>query len=146
MIPHMQTDTGENTGNCFPACIASILEIPLDDVPNFIVEADKAGKDMYVLADDWLREHHRMRFISIQLYKRINVNTTQVIANPLSCINPDELVILSGKSPRSKKNKLRYHAVVGRPKFWGFDIVHDPHPSGQGIVGQPYGVKWIVKV
>ena len=37
MIPVMQTRTGQNpeaSGNCFSACVASILECTLDDLPD----------------------------------------------------------------------------------------------------------------
>lgn len=35
MEPVFQTMHGEKHGNCFAACIASLLEIPLEDVPQF---------------------------------------------------------------------------------------------------------------
>lgn len=35
MKPVDQTVFGEGKGNCFAACVASILEIPLEEVPNF---------------------------------------------------------------------------------------------------------------
>lgn len=35
MRPVDQTTYGVNDGNCFPACIASILEISIDEVPRF---------------------------------------------------------------------------------------------------------------
>jgi len=40
MRPVMQTDCSLTTGNCFAACIASILELPLDAVPNLIQKED----------------------------------------------------------------------------------------------------------
>ena len=36
MKPVDQTTYGLNNGNCFSACIASILEIPLEEVPLFL--------------------------------------------------------------------------------------------------------------
>lgn len=36
MRPVDQTTYGPNDGNCFSACIASILEIPLAEVPRFM--------------------------------------------------------------------------------------------------------------
>lgn len=34
MIPVDQTTYGHTDGNCFSACVASILEIPIEEVPN----------------------------------------------------------------------------------------------------------------
>lgn len=44
MIPVDQTTFGNGTGNCFQACLASILELKLDEVPNFCV---KYGDDTW---------------------------------------------------------------------------------------------------
>ena len=44
-----QTITRPPRGNCFAACVASILELSLDEVPNFI-EQD----DWYGAAQQWL--------------------------------------------------------------------------------------------
>lgn len=38
MIPVDQTTFGEGKGNCFTACVASCLELPIEDVPNFCVD------------------------------------------------------------------------------------------------------------
>ncbi len=35
MKPVFQTTYGKPEGNCFPACIASVLEMELEDVPHF---------------------------------------------------------------------------------------------------------------
>lgn len=106
---------------------------------------------MVDLADTWLRKHHNKRIISIELYdsaegpNKGHPLTTQCVLNRLC--HRDDLVILSGESSRRRADGGRkYHCVIGRPQVWGYEVVHDPHPDGGGIVGQPYGVKWIVPV
>ncbi len=47
MIPTPQTIGGFG-GNCFQACIASIMELPIDAVPHFFREA-RPGKDCWTL-------------------------------------------------------------------------------------------------
>lgn len=145
MIPHIQTDTGDGTGSCFATCIAAILDLPLESVPNFRALAGE-GKCMVQMAEKWLREAHGKRFIGIELFDdngSLEYKTDLCIFN--RCFDPNDLVILSGVSPRKNADgSTKCHAVVGRPRLWGFEVVHDPHPSGEGIVGQPYGVKWIV--
>lgn len=55
-----------------------------------------------------------------------------------------QLVILGGKSPRGIQGG---HAVVGKwSRTSGWQVVHDPHPSGDGILGEPTTVSfWIPK-
>src|SRR5579875_1399637 len=50
MIPIRQTRTGE-IGNCFAACLASILEIPLQVVPEFPTGSDE---QFFEAAQKWL--------------------------------------------------------------------------------------------
>jgi hypothetical protein len=35
-----QTDTGPGTGNCLQAAVASLLDLPLEEVPHFILHSD----------------------------------------------------------------------------------------------------------
>lgn len=153
MIPHIQTDTDEVTGTCFPTCIASVLDLPLDEVPNFRqMQQDGVCNDMVWEADKWLRENHNKRFITVEMFRpeppdRGGCQTSQCIMNRMFHQNRDELVLLFGLSPRQRKDGgKKYHCVVGRADCWGFELVHDPYPEGGGIVGQPYGILWIVKV
>jgi hypothetical protein len=154
MTPHIQTVTDDGVGNCFATCLACILDLPAESVPNFkAIQESDPNACMVDLADGWLREHHGKRIITIELYdpadgpNKGRPLTTQPVLNRLCHRNRDELVILSGVSPRQRADGgTKYHCVVARPSVWGFEIVHDPHPDGRGIVGLPYGVKWIVPV
>lgn len=148
MIKHLQKDFGQETGDCFAACLASLLEVPLESVPNFRkqqTEAKDGSVCMVTEADKWLRSVHNKRIITIELYSSEGgkPKTDQVLLNRLC--QPGEMVILSGESPRTRSDGgKKYHCVIGRPQVYGYEVVHDPHPDGTGIVGQPYGVKWIV--
>lgn len=152
MTPVMQIDFGDGTGDCFAACLASILDLPLEAVPNFRrIQTESNTSDMILDADQWLRANHGKRFISIEMYRwsegpdKGHCETRQVLLNRTFNRNQDELVILSGESPRKNVDgSTKYHCVVGRADCWGFEVVHDPHPEGGGIIGQPYGVKWLV--
>lgn len=109
MKPVMQTKLIGNElhlGNCLAACVASILEWPLWAVPAF--EDARRGLHMNHLLADWLE------LIGRELDWR---DGHQFV--------PGEFYIASGKSPRDV-----YHAVVYRDGV----LVHDPHPSGAGIV------------
>lgn len=110
MKPVMQTTFGEEKGNCLSACIASILELPIEEVPNFC-EEDR---------EDWWRSC--WTWLYSRGYVGIEVSIQPGVLSPVW----HEYCILSGEGPRGC-----HHAVVGRAKgYQGFEYVHDPHPDG----------------
>lgn len=121
----------DSIGDCFPCCIASILELPRDDVPH-VYEGegwlDKTGKVGMKRLQEWLGLHglYFMEF--------------GVTVEALPSWEPfiDCHYVLSGLSPRGHR-----HATVG----FGGKIVHDPHPDRSGVVpdnGQ-YDLGFLVK-
>lgn len=103
-----QTTFGHPGGNCFSACVASLLELPIDVVPYFM-----EPKDWFSGFLDWLRPRGWWAF------------ATTLVAGGKAWY-PDCYYIMGGKSPRGD------HAVVAR----GGEIVHDPHPSRVGLVAR----------
>ena len=100
-------------GNCFQACIASILEIELDEAPNFM--KDGVGK----WNENW------DEFMKISDYYLLDI---ELPSNTKDLIY-DGIIIANGKSPRGDWN----HSIV-----WQNDrMIHDPYPDGNGIVGKP---------
>lgn len=95
-------------GNCLAACIASILEVELAEVPNFCEGATTHWLDRLA---EWLAPRG--------LYPLCFTLTG-------GDWRPQGLHILAGKSPRGDW----LHAVVAR----GRDVVHDPHPSRAGVL------------
>ena len=104
MIPIIQTEFGEKDGNCLTACIASILEVSLDEVPP--------------TPDDlaWLR------MLAAKLKAAHGVMPLLVDSLPPWW---DGHVIGYGRSPRGTHN----HAVVMKND----EVVHDPHPDQTGL-------------
>lgn len=109
-----QTTFGDGKGNCWAACFASILEIPLDQVPNF------CGDENY--QEFWWSE--AKEFLSC-------FGLTLIEINPSPELDWDEYFdcywVAIGKSPRGDF----HHAVV----YHGSEMAHDPHPSGAGLDG-----------
>jgi hypothetical protein len=116
MKPVNQTILDFEHGNCMQACVASILELPLEDVPNFMQD----GPDQF--------NFHLDKFCL-----SLNLTTLDVVLenNNLDLIE-NCYVIATGKSPRGTEAKHR-HAVV----WFNGEIIHDPHPSRSGLVGDP---------
>jgi len=120
MKPTMQTMffDKDGTGNCFEACIASILEMELSEVPMF------HGENWFSKFYDWL------------ISKGFEYNGT---INPSDIFNYkigiDGYFIVAGESPRG--NHIRGgHAVI----YKSGKLVHDPHPDNTGIVDIKYGM------
>jgi hypothetical protein len=101
-----------HNGNCFAACLASLLDLPLWMVPPF---DDMFGRtDWNTRVDEWLERMFRLR--------RVRTDESSVVTLP-------EFYIASGLSPRGVR-----HSVI----YSHGEMVHDPHPSGAGIAS----VEW----
>lgn len=110
MKPVHQDKFGVEEGNCFAACIASILELPLADVPNFCVDR----KHWLQHCNDWLAKRG-LAYIEFKLTGgEVPIWMTDVGHH-----------VISGPSPRGDF----HHCVVGLDG----KMVHDPHPSGAGL-------------
>lgn len=117
MIPITQTELYDPTrpnhrGNCWQTVIASILDLPLDEVPHFVQdEVDHPGDgdwDWWVRTCRWLNAHD-LRLVMV------DVATCR-----------DEYVLATGPSPRG--NGV-FHVVIYRDGA----MVHDPHPDRSGL-------------
>lgn len=108
MKPVDQSVTRWGAGNCLQACVASILELPLDATPDFI----RTGSDWLEALAQWLDAQFAMSVLLLKF-----------TGNP-SFTRPNGYCIASGPTLGYPK-----HSVVwldGR-------IIHDPHPSRPGL-------------
>ena len=111
-------------GNCFAACLASLLEISLEDVPHFVeTSPDAWQKDL----NQWLAARG-LAFVDVWCPNPTNFQW--YVTEQLGHVG---FYILSGPSPRHKDVD---HAVIAK----GGEIVFDPHPSKAGIAD---GYRWI---
>lgn len=114
MRPVCQAETALGRGDCLRACVASLLELGADEVPNFRLADDQWGA-----MQDWLagRGLTAIRVRPDGLYPRLNAHC-----------------IVTGDSPR---NSTVLHAVVGKIEDDTIHVVHDPHPENTGLNGPP---------
>jgi len=110
MTPIMQTVTGKG-GNCFSACLASVLDLPLSEVPNFFEIAPDDRDDWWEAVRIWLRK----RNLGV-----LPINADWNIVRSM----PGAYLIVAGMSPRG-----RLHSTI----WFNGEMVHDPHPEGGGI-------------
>lgn len=101
-----QTIVGEN-GNCMAACIASLLEIEIDEIPNLSEEG-------------WLSRLNEWLGNFGLFYMELSLPQTY-----WSGMKYWGYHTICGKSPRGL-----LHAVVGLQG----KMVHDPHPEKSGLI------------
>ena len=106
-------------GNCWSAVLASLLELPIEQVPNFVQIDEDGGPNWWEHTFDWLKERG---------------HTLRMIAHGEEPV--DEYFIATGMSPRGNGNV--YHAVIYRNGA----LAHDPHPERKGI--KTYGALYRV--
>ena len=120
MKPIYQTIRDPGKGNCWAACIASLVEANIDDVPNFILDPD-----WFKATQEWLAERG---WGLIQLKWPEEIYDWQW---------PNCLVIMSGRGPRGVR-----HSVICRLQmrnesgYAETHLVHDPYPGGSGLLKQ----------
>lgn len=117
MRPVDQTTFGVPGGNCFSACVASLLELRIEDVPYFMGDTPQ----------DWDRNSgiRLNAFLSpLGLFSLcLIVPARQFESCPI-------YMILGGQAEREPGGPRTPHAVVGFAGKW----VHDPHPSRAGLI------------
>lgn len=101
--PVHQTIFDELDGNCLQACIASVLDLPLDAVPNEI-----ARSDWWESVNAWLIATRGLYLVAFRPGKW----------------KPTGIHLTSGAGPRGME-----HVVVSE----GGRMIHDPHPAGIGL-------------
>ncbi len=124
----MQTQLGETDGNCFAACLASILEVDIAEIP------------LLAIGDGWIEKCNailaRWGFFYVEFKMGGPLEFTTI---------PDTYVILSRKTVRGPN-----HAIVaeiedraGKRKFY---LAHDPYPGGTDFVDEPLTLGFLVPI
>lgn len=102
---------GATRGNCLQAAVASLFELPLEDVPHFV-----AAEDWWGCLTDWLGK----------------MDLTPVYVNHSDVMPWNVPYLAIGDSPRGDFK----HVVIEQNN----DLLHDPHPDGTGLKGFRTGV------
>jgi hypothetical protein len=116
MKPVFQTRFTEDDGNCFEACLASILELDLDDIPEY-TEGNKRMQPYFARLDRELLQGHGLRAVAINVGHKTDGD------------QPDRLPDYVGEdvyriaSIADTEGAGFVHAVVMR----GRELAHDPN-------------------
>ncbi len=120
-------ENGVDQGNCLTACVASLLEVDIDTLPDFSAK----GKDWHRFTVEYLRSRGLSSvFIPIEMIRNLIVFDCQCI-----CIY--------------NTHSAEHHAVIGswnsewdeENQSWSFVVAteFDPHPEGV-MVTSPHAV------
>lgn len=128
MIPIYQTVVDKNKGNCMQAAMASLFEIPLEKVPNFI-EHEHWFHPFYDLIREQGAEYDGCLYNGPEVLKEFKPE--QIKDQPgingffyASVYSPKYF------DPSLDRAALTTHAVIIDKDF---NIVHDPNPSNKGL-------------
>ena len=102
-------------GDCFRACVASIFEFAIEDMPNFW-EQTQDGREYWELTNDWTAKNLGCRCVTATFLNGMDYQIKGV------------LCVALGASERGSED----HAVV-----WRDGMIHDPHPSKFGLTNIP---------
>lgn len=126
MKPVMQTRLGVPNGNCFAACVASLLECPIEEVDYPMLDGP-----------EWLPEWNE------RLKHKGWMYLEQAFDAPL-CNLPDKaLVIMTGPNANGCLHSIiaEHFSENGRHAF---RYQHDPNPSGRFITA-PHWIGFLCK-
>ena len=147
MIKVYQTIVDRGHGNCMQAAIASLLELPLEEVPHFL----EHGCDWFEVFYNYLKEHgynykgmlHNYNQYRI-INKRKNVPTAKVRGN-MGRVKKYEGVngyffasVYSPKYYDPNDSPSTTHAVIVDRNF---NIVHDVNPTNKNLKEYPEAKK-----
>ena len=138
MIPVLQTiladperGDGHNAegiaGNCYQAALASVLELPLEQVPHFAQDGERwqETSSAWLSAQGVIRSFYVDEHLTRLTYPLRVEPGTDFWGTPV-----ESLVGALGAGP-SPRGPWR-HVVVLDPETG--DMLHDPHPSGAGVL------------
>jgi len=135
MTPVYQVVMEDGRGDCLRACIASILDLDVLDVPNFI--EDKERHPVHEAARQWLKTRGK-GMVSVAF------RSAEDAAGAYVGYDPSPLVLIGESHRLASDGSRKRHAVVGVADGYGFRIIHDPHPSGLGLFGEAEQAVWIL--
>ena len=111
-------------GNCVAACLASLLDMDINDVPDFNMRDSQ--EDWRVFYGRWLNSVG-YSLTCVYLGAEDDHDTSEDSPGCLVRIGGGP-VLLAGPGPRGVG-----HCVVGEAGLAQYTILHDPHPSRDGL-------------
>lgn len=116
----MHDPDNKRYGDCWRACVASVLELSLENVPHF---AGNGGENSFDPTKDYLRFMAKHGFLVMSIHMPVGKNG--LVSHPVPVEDEHPYYFIIGKSPRCKDD----HVCVGYQQ----GLLHDPHPGKTGL-------------
>ena len=130
MIPVDQTKSGYPKGNCVMACVASILEVSLDDLPDLFERCCSYDEEKAI----WNHDKENWWDVLLEGVQSFGWEVTFVNRNA-SRVYPQGYAIAGGDTPREDVVNERGENVGHSVVYLDGKMIHDPHPSRDGLKG-----------
>lgn len=145
MKPVYQTIADKNKGNCMQAVIASLFDVELNEIPNFI-EFDSWFEPLYKIIQKFGYEYNGILYN--KKYSTLNTPTHECYHK----IKWSKTTVLTPKRLYKESGVNGYfYAGVYSPKYFNwedqithaviidkdYNVVHDPNPSYKDIFNYP---------
>lgn len=116
MKPVFQTRYGKPEGNCTEACLASMLEIPLEEVPSLYEHCRSPGAESnwFVVLDEFVRTRG-FRLVLLEGCPYVREGTLIIVGGP------------------ARDNGLPHYVIMRGIGDGILELVHDPHEGWDGI-------------
>lgn len=128
MKPVMRDKFGVG-GNCLSACIASLMHLTIDDVPNFN-DGTNNNPDQNDPTSVRIFWRNVDNFLESKGYAILHFEPGDESIHDLISATSGHFLV-GGKSPRGY-----YHSVIYTKK----GLAHDPHPEGGGVVAESISI------
>eukprot|EP01063_Lacrimia_lanifica_P031487 TRINITY_DN51_c1_g2_i1.p3 TRINITY_DN51_c1_g2~~TRINITY_DN51_c1_g2_i1.p3 ORF type:complete len:137 (+),score=34.10 TRINITY_DN51_c1_g2_i1:385-795(+) len=125
MKPVRQTDFSPGTGNALQACVATILDLDLDAVPNFIT-----AEGGYLAAINAFVATKGLAFWKLPIPQDGPLPWVTSAGSSVPCV-------VAGKSPRGDFKHCVVGTIVGHDPA-GITFAHDPHPDSTMITSKEW--------
>ena len=116
----MHDPDNKQYGDCWKACVASVLELSLKDVPHFTDNFEEHSHDPI---KEYLRFMVKHGFLVMSIQMPVGKNG--LVSHPVLTDDEHPYYFIIGKSPRCSDD----HICVGYQQ----GLVHDPHPDKVGL-------------
>lgn len=120
-------DDLKRMGNCLPACVASFLGVPLDEIPHFL-EFGQRWQDQLDCELGADETHWWAMFLGFMAGRGLWPTELDDVDAA-----PGELLFVMGMSPRGVAHQVLYRDGA----LW-----HDPHPSRAGVIDVREVIAW----
>lgn len=115
--------------NCYQACIACLLGIPVQEVsPHFSGDEELWNPEKAAV---WLNENYGLQILEFVTHGKGQIVVPKTITKCIIC---------------GETTSGTTHAVIAEIYNGGFEVIHDPHPTGVSMSDEIKYISFLIPV